>query len=481
MPTTSSNSTKILSDDFSTNGRLDAATWSFPTGDASFIEPQTQMRPELPSASDGMLHLLLNTYNPNATNGASLYGTDAFTKQTFNVYDGELTFEASVKLDQTQGGIIGGFFLYNFRADQTHDEIDFEDVSNNINGVQTNLYANQPLGIGNPTSVALAKPLTDLHTFKIDWQINQIQWFVDGTVVRTASLSTPLAPMALHFNIWGPDRGTPSSTLVQGQDQQFGFDVDSLTVTRIVNTSGYSGASKNYAVTVASATGGLNVLDKVGLDGTNDLTNVQRLQFADQTIDTTVFTKTASLSTTQLTELVDLYVAYFNRAPDATGLDFWGGTLKDGASFATLAAGFAGSAEAVAAYPPTLSNSDFVTTVYNNVLGRNTDQAGFNFWVSQLDSGKVTKGNFVLNVVESVLQQSGTADAQYIGNKYTVGAHFALTEGLSDGTWAKTVMSGVNNTAASVTTANAQTDAFAATAATSAGSEFVVKIVGVAV
>ena len=40
----------------------------------------------------------------------------------------------------------------------------------------------------------------------------------------------------------------------------------------------------------------------------------------------------------------------------------------------------------------------------------------------------------------SVLLQSGTADAQYIDNKETVGAHFVPARGLSNGATAKTVM-----------------------------------------
>jgi hypothetical protein len=59
-----------------------------------------------------------------------------------------------------------------------------------------------------------------------------------------------------------------------------------------------------------------------------------------------------------------------------------------------------------------------------------------------------------------------------------VGAHFALTQGLNNAAWARTVEAGVNGTAASVTAANAQTDAFAAIAATPATSELVVQIVG---
>jgi hypothetical protein len=60
-----------------------------------------------------------------------------------------------------------------------------------------------------------------------------------------------------------------------------------------------------------------------------------------------------------------------------------------------------------------------------------------------------------------------------------VGAHFALTQGLTNAEWAKAVESGVNASAVSLATANQQTDLFAATAAMSASSELVVQLVGV--
>jgi phospholipase/lecithinase/hemolysin len=248
-----------------------------------------------------------------------------------------------------------------------------------------------------------------------------------------------------------------------------------------VNTSVYGGASKDYAITITSGESVYTVQDKVGTDGTDTLANIQRLQFTDQTINTTNFMATASLPHSQLVELVDLYISYLDRAPDALGLDFWGGALSHGASFAAVAAGFAASPEGVATFPATLSTADFVASVYTNVLGRNTDTAGFNFWVNTLQTGTVTRGNFVLNVVESVLGQTGTSDAQYIANKYAVGAHFALTQGLSDGNWARTVMHDVDATAASVANANHATDAYAAIAANPATPEFVVHLVGVAV
>lgn len=278
--------------------------------------------------------------------------------------------------------------------------------------------------------------------------------------------------------------GTANDDIIQSSGADVtvtgGAGNDTITAGPGTNTSVYLGPSKNYVVTLALVPSALTTRDKVGTDGTDTLTNIQRLQFSDQTIDITMLSKTASLTSAQLTELVDLYVAYFNRAPDALGLDYWGAALKDGASFATLASAFASSPEAVAAYPATLSNTAFVTAVYTNVLGRNTDSGGLNFWVNGLQTGGVTKGNFVLNVIQSVLAQSGTVDAQYIANKYAVGAHFALTQGLSNGVSAKAVMSAVDGTAASVSAANAQTDAFATTAETTSGTEFVVKIVGIA-
>ncbi len=236
-----------------------------------------------------------------------------------------------------------------------------------------------------------------------------------------------------------------------------------------------TGPSKNYAITATAGSSVITVQDKVGTDGTDTLTNTQNIQFTDQTIDSTWFTKTASLSPSQIVGLTELYIASFNRAPDALGLDYWGSQLSNGMSLNNIAASFFVQPEAVAAYPVGQSTPTFVNQVYNNVLGRQADTAGLNYWVGQLQSGSVGKNSFLLAIVNGVIG----ADVQYLANKEAVGAHFALAQGLSDATWAKTVMSGVNGTAASVTAANTQTDGFAATAATAAGTELVVKILGI--
>jgi len=241
------------------------------------------------------------------------------------------------------------------------------------------------------------------------------------------------------------------------------------------NTSVYRGAAKNYKITFTKEAAAFTVQDKVDTDGIDTLISVQNLQFSDRVLDTNWFTKTASLSGVQLTNLVQLYVATFNRAPDALGLDYWGSRLSDGMSLSAIASSFFAQPEAQAAYPTDQSTQTFVTQVYSNVLGRAPDVEGLSYWAGQLQNSSVAKNTFLLAIIGGATGP----DVQYFGNKTSVGAHFALAQGLSDPVWGKTVMSGVNGTAASVISANLQTDTFAATAASAASSDMVVNILGI--
>ena len=86
-----------------------------------------------------------------------------------------------------------------------------------------------------------------------------------------------------------------------------------------LNAAYYGGNAGNYTVRVAVGASALNVIDRTGADGTDSLTNIQNLRFADQTVETGWFTKTAALSAAQVVDLTQLYIASFNRAPDALG------------------------------------------------------------------------------------------------------------------------------------------------------------------
>ena len=60
-----------------------------------------------------------------------------------------------------------------------------------------------------------------------------------------------------------------------------------------------------------------------GPEGVDTLTNIERLQFADKTVNLTIQVKAAAAPQADVQRLAELYVAFFNRVPDADGLSYW--------------------------------------------------------------------------------------------------------------------------------------------------------------
>ena len=79
-----------------------------------------------------------------------------------------------------------------------------------------------------------------------------------------------------------------------------------------------------------------------------------------------------------------IYKAAFNRTPDEGGLGYWIGQMDLGKTLVEVSAGFIDSDEFRASYGTSPSNGEFLTKVYNNVLGRDPDSGGYDWWVDQL-------------------------------------------------------------------------------------------------
>lgn len=95
-----------------------------------------------------------------------------------------------------------------------------------------------------------------------------------------------------------------------------------------------------------------------------------------------------------------LYFAYFLRIPDYAGLQYWIGQFRNGVPLGTISQSFATSAEFSSRYGP-LNNTQFVTQVYQNVLGRAPDPQGLAYWVGQLNSGAMNRGAVMIGFSES--------------------------------------------------------------------------------
>ncbi|MFA7477780.1 MAG: DUF4214 domain-containing protein [Acidimicrobiia bacterium] len=89
-------------------------------------------------------------------------------------------------------------------------------------------------------------------------------------------------------------------------------------------------------------------------------------------------------------EIRRLYLAYFEREPDAGGTNYWSELYARGRTLSAISLQFAQSNEFTERYGD-VSDSGFVTLVYNNVLDRNPDHAGLAYWTSMMAAGR-TRG-----------------------------------------------------------------------------------------
>ncbi len=110
----------------------------------------------------------------------------------------------------------------------------------------------------------------------------------------------------------------------------------------------------------------------------------------------------AATSCPAMTDSIDrLYSAYFLRSPDGSGFSFWATEYASGRwNLERMSDFFATSDEFNARYS-TLTNAEFVNLVYRNVLNRVPESDGFNFWLSQLDTGALSRGGLMIRFSES--------------------------------------------------------------------------------
>ena len=97
-----------------------------------------------------------------------------------------------------------------------------------------------------------------------------------------------------------------------------------------------------------------------------------------------------------------LYNAAFKRLPDVDGLKYWIGKYTSGENDdRAVASSFLVSAEFKERYGENVSDLTYVNTLYKNVLGRDADTGGLNYWLGQLNSGAETRYEVLLGFSES--------------------------------------------------------------------------------
>lgn len=198
------------------------------------------------------------------------------------------------------------------------------------------------------------------------------------------------------------------------------------------------GLRANYTVTKTFS--GYLVTDVIGTTGTQTVSlSAPQIVFSDMTVNLGIGDKSQTISAANLQSLIELYIAYFNRVPDADGLNYWIDQLVAGQSIDQIGTSFYNAAiqySSLTGYSSSMSNSDFITLIYKNVLGRTSvDSSGMDHWLQGLANGSQTRGTLVRTILASAHTFKGDATYGYVAdlldNKLQFAKFFTIQQGLN--------------------------------------------------
>ena len=142
-----------------------------------------------------------------------------------------------------------------------------------------------------------------------------------------------------------------------------------------LDTIKYALAQSNYTLAVGES---ISTVKEISTGANDSLSTVERVVFSDKAVALDIGSGEVGGSCYRI------YKAAFNRTPDEGGLGYWIGQMDLGKTLVEVSAGFIDSDEFRASYGTNPSNGEFLTKVYNNVLGRDPDSGGYDWWVDQL-------------------------------------------------------------------------------------------------
>ncbi|SJX60964.1 related to cell wall protein UTR2 [Sporisorium reilianum f. sp. reilianum] len=123
--------------------------------------------------------------------------------------------EATLRHNARQGLVAAFIFMSNIK-----DEVDWEFTTSNSSLALTNYFwMGQPVRDHGLNVTAPNFNVSDWHTYGLNWTSSQLQWSIDGTVVRTltraqAGTSYPRSPSRIQFSTWaGGNETNPQGTI----------------------------------------------------------------------------------------------------------------------------------------------------------------------------------------------------------------------------------------------------------------------------
>jgi len=125
-------------------------------------------------------------------------------------------------------------------------------------------------------------------------------------------------------------------------------------------------------------------------------------------------------ASTYFDQIQQLYIAYFGRPADPVGLAYWAANVDAAnGSVAQVIAGFSASTESGVLYAGA-TTAQKVSSIYLALFNRNPEAAGLAYWVAQIDSGTVSQAQAAYQIQSS----AGPGDAASVANKLAAAKAF---------------------------------------------------------
>jgi hypothetical protein len=160
-----------------------------------------------------------------------------------------------------------------------------------------------------------------------------------------------------------------------------------------------------------------------------------------------------------LDQVQKLYIAYFGRPADPTGLSFWANQVNAaGGNMVVAIAGFAASTESTNLFGG-LPSAQKISAIYLNLFNRLPESTGLSYWMNQLDSGAISQAQ----AAWEIMNQAGAGDATSVANKLAMAnaftaqvdtaAEIAGYSGAQPAAYGRAYLAGVDATPGSVSNA----------------------------
>ncbi|MCG8609403.1 MAG: DUF4214 domain-containing protein [Pseudomonadales bacterium] len=121
-------------------------------------------------------------------------------------------------------------------------------------------------------------------------------------------------------------------------------------------------------------------------------------------------------------QVINAYIGYYGRAPDYAGFAYWSQVLTDeGGSLGSIIEDFGNSAEFESRFG-SLSNTELVNNLFQQVFGRDADPLGLEFYTNELSSGARTLQNITLDILGGAQND----DKVIADNRAAVAGHYVI-------------------------------------------------------